>query len=72
MSVSALLSKMGYIKNCPIERATKTIAQVYTGKTACCTECCAPSNCLTRVKGWVPEGDDSKSKAYCFSNSIPK
>lgn len=30
------------------------------------------SNCLTRVEGWVLEGDDSKSTAYCFSNSIPK
>lgn len=30
MPVSALLSKMGYVKNCMIERATKTTAQVYT------------------------------------------
>lgn len=31
MSVSAL-SKMGYMKNCLMERATKTTAQVYTGE----------------------------------------
>lgn len=32
MSVSSLLSKMGYMKNCLIERATKTTAQVYTAR----------------------------------------